>query len=155
MGTTGTTQLLVVPPPRGPGTGHPGRSGAGRRLRDAARAPRRPASGGRALSEPAPERRHLALLRPPAAHRARAARRCPRAPYVRATHRDGATDRPSARWSGPTSARCAPDTPRAAGRLDGYYEADLRPWDHAAGALIAQEAGTWVGVPPGHNPAAR
>ncbi|GHE70266.1 inositol monophosphatase [Streptomyces longispororuber] len=33
----------------------------------------------------------------------------------------------------------------AAGRLDGYYEADLRPWDRAAGVLIAQEAGAWVG----------
>lgn len=40
----------------------------------------------------------------------------------------------------------------AAGRLDGYYEADLRPWDHAAGALIAQEAGAWVGAAPGAQP---
>jgi myo-inositol-1(or 4)-monophosphatase len=29
----------------------------------------------------------------------------------------------------------------AAGRLDAYYEADLKPWDFAAGALIAEEAG--------------
>jgi myo-inositol-1(or 4)-monophosphatase len=29
----------------------------------------------------------------------------------------------------------------AAGRIDAYYELDLNPWDHAAGALIAAEAG--------------
>lgn len=29
----------------------------------------------------------------------------------------------------------------AAGRVDGYYEAALKPWDTAAGALIAAEAG--------------
>jgi myo-inositol-1(or 4)-monophosphatase len=29
----------------------------------------------------------------------------------------------------------------AAGRLDGYFEAGLNPWDSAAGGLIAQEAG--------------
>ena len=29
----------------------------------------------------------------------------------------------------------------AAGRVDAYYEADLKPWDHAAGALVAAEAG--------------
>ena len=32
-----------------------------------------------------------------------------------------------------------------AGRLDGYFEAALNPWDHAAGALIAAEAGCVVG----------
>ncbi len=32
----------------------------------------------------------------------------------------------------------------AAGRVDAYYEADLKPWDHAAGALIAAEAGAVV-----------
>ena len=32
----------------------------------------------------------------------------------------------------------------AAGRIDAYYEADLSPWDHAAGALIAAEAGAEV-----------
>jgi myo-inositol-1(or 4)-monophosphatase len=32
----------------------------------------------------------------------------------------------------------------AAGRVDAYYEADLKPWDHAAGALIAAEAGLAV-----------
>jgi myo-inositol-1(or 4)-monophosphatase len=32
----------------------------------------------------------------------------------------------------------------AAGRLDAYFEADLSPWDHAAGALIAKEAGAEV-----------
>jgi myo-inositol-1(or 4)-monophosphatase len=29
----------------------------------------------------------------------------------------------------------------AAGRIDAYYELGLKPWDHAAGALIAAEAG--------------
>lgn len=33
----------------------------------------------------------------------------------------------------------------AAGRLDAYYEVGLNPWDHAAGALIASEAGALVG----------
>lgn len=37
----------------------------------------------------------------------------------------------------------------AAGRLDGFWEAQLKPWDTAAGALILQEAGgqvtTWTG----------
>jgi myo-inositol-1(or 4)-monophosphatase len=33
----------------------------------------------------------------------------------------------------------------AAGRLDGYYERGLNPWDHAAGALVAREAGARVG----------
>jgi myo-inositol-1(or 4)-monophosphatase len=32
----------------------------------------------------------------------------------------------------------------AAGRIDAYYELDLNPWDHAAGALIAAEAGLVV-----------
>jgi myo-inositol-1(or 4)-monophosphatase len=32
----------------------------------------------------------------------------------------------------------------ACGRLDGYYERGLQPWDHAAGALIAAEAGARV-----------
>jgi myo-inositol-1(or 4)-monophosphatase len=29
----------------------------------------------------------------------------------------------------------------AAGRLDGFWESDLKPWDVAAGALIVSEAG--------------
>jgi myo-inositol-1(or 4)-monophosphatase len=29
----------------------------------------------------------------------------------------------------------------AAGRLNGYYEAGLHPWDRAAGLLVATEAG--------------
>ncbi|MEU6914457.1 inositol monophosphatase family protein [Streptomyces olindensis] len=33
----------------------------------------------------------------------------------------------------------------AAGRLGAYYEGDTRHWDRAAGALIASEAGAWVG----------
>lgn len=32
----------------------------------------------------------------------------------------------------------------AAGRIDGYWELDLEPWDMAAGALIVQEAGGQV-----------
>ncbi|WP_055474206.1 inositol monophosphatase family protein, partial [Streptomyces pathocidini] len=37
----------------------------------------------------------------------------------------------------------------ACGRLDGYYERGLNPWDYAAGALIAREAGAQTG---GHGP---
>ncbi|MGH9149071.1 MAG: inositol monophosphatase family protein, partial [Acidimicrobiales bacterium] len=33
----------------------------------------------------------------------------------------------------------------AAGRLDAYDERGLQPWDMAAGALVAAEAGAWVG----------
>ena len=36
---------------------------------------------------------------------------------------------------------CAPPRP---GRVDAYYELDLKPWDHAAGALVAAEAGLVV-----------
>jgi myo-inositol-1(or 4)-monophosphatase len=32
----------------------------------------------------------------------------------------------------------------AAGRLDGYYELAVKPWDVAAGVLIAREAGGMV-----------
>lgn len=34
----------------------------------------------------------------------------------------------------------------ACGRLDGYWEIGLNPWDHAAGALIAAEAGAIVRI---------
>ncbi|GAB2735930.1 inositol monophosphatase family protein [Kitasatospora kifunensis] len=37
----------------------------------------------------------------------------------------------------------------AAGRLDGYYERGLAPWDLAAGGLIAREAGLLTGGRPG------
>ena len=37
----------------------------------------------------------------------------------------------------------------AAGRVDAFYELDLNPWDHAAGALIAAEAGLVVTGLPG------
>jgi myo-inositol-1(or 4)-monophosphatase len=41
----------------------------------------------------------------------------------------------------------------AEGTLDAYYEKGLNPWDHAAGGLIATEAGATVaglnGAPPG------
>jgi myo-inositol-1(or 4)-monophosphatase len=37
----------------------------------------------------------------------------------------------------------------AAGRVDAFYELDLEPWDHAAGALIAAEAGLVVTGLPG------
>lgn len=43
----------------------------------------------------------------------------------------------------------------AAGRLNAYYERTLNPWDHAAGALIAREAGARVaglaGAAPSSN----
>ncbi|GAB2602138.1 inositol monophosphatase family protein [Streptomyces capparidis] len=38
------------------------------------------------------------------------------------------------------------------GRLDGYYERGLNPWDFAAGALFAREAGALVGGRPGEEP---
>ena len=41
----------------------------------------------------------------------------------------------------------------AAGRLDGYYERGLHPWDLAAGDLIAREAGALTGGRPGERPA--
>jgi myo-inositol-1(or 4)-monophosphatase len=37
----------------------------------------------------------------------------------------------------------------ACGRLDGYYERGLNPWDVAAGDLIAREAGALTGGRPG------
>ncbi len=39
----------------------------------------------------------------------------------------------------------------AAGRLDGYFEKGLQPWDHAAGALLVSEAGGLVGGAHGHR----
>ncbi len=39
----------------------------------------------------------------------------------------------------------------ACGRLDGYFERDLKIWDYAAGALIAAEAGAVVEVPPANR----
>ncbi|MBW5483367.1 inositol monophosphatase family protein [Streptomyces bambusae] len=39
----------------------------------------------------------------------------------------------------------------AAGRLDGYYERGLNPWDLAAGDLIAREAGALTGGRPGQR----
>ena len=39
----------------------------------------------------------------------------------------------------------------AAGRVDVYLERDIRPWDHAAGALIASEAGAAVELPCPEN----
>jgi myo-inositol-1(or 4)-monophosphatase len=44
----------------------------------------------------------------------------------------------------------------AAGHVDAYWELDLSPWDYAAGAVIAGEAGAEVELPPaahGHGPA--
>lgn len=40
----------------------------------------------------------------------------------------------------------------ACGRVDAYYERGLQPWDHAAGALIAAEAGAIVGNLDGGPP---
>ncbi|MCA1843345.1 MAG: inositol monophosphatase [Actinobacteria bacterium] len=42
----------------------------------------------------------------------------------------------------------------ACGRVDGYYEATLQPWDIAAGALIAAEAGAVVSTFEGGRPQA-
>ena len=40
----------------------------------------------------------------------------------------------------------------AAGRLDAYFEAGLNPWDHAAGGLVATEAGCLVSGLRGRGP---
>nr|WP_180218667.1 inositol monophosphatase family protein [Streptomyces albus] len=40
----------------------------------------------------------------------------------------------------------------ATGRLDGYYERGLNPWDLAAGDLVAREAGAVTGGRPGQPP---
>ena len=40
----------------------------------------------------------------------------------------------------------------ACGRIDAYWERGLQPWDHAAGALIATEAGAIVGNLEGGGP---
>jgi len=40
----------------------------------------------------------------------------------------------------------------AAGRLDGYFERGLQPWDHAAGGLLVVEAGGLLGGMPGGRP---
>lgn len=40
----------------------------------------------------------------------------------------------------------------AVGLVDGYYERGLNPWDHAAGALVASEAGAVVSGPQGRLP---
>ena len=40
----------------------------------------------------------------------------------------------------------------ACGRVDAYYEYRLRPWDHAAGSLIAAEAGAVTRSPPLEGP---
>lgn len=40
----------------------------------------------------------------------------------------------------------------AAGRLDGYFEHGLHPWDHAAGGLLVQEAGGVIGGEQGGRP---
>jgi myo-inositol-1(or 4)-monophosphatase len=37
----------------------------------------------------------------------------------------------------------------ACGRLDGYWEHEVRPWDVAAGALMVLEAGGAVTAPDG------
>src|SRR5258708_32439128 len=39
----------------------------------------------------------------------------------------------------------------AAGRLDGFWEIGLSPWDMAAGALLVREAGGPGGGPPGEK----
>jgi myo-inositol-1(or 4)-monophosphatase len=42
----------------------------------------------------------------------------------------------------------------ACGRLDGYYEISLQPWDVAAGILVASEAGAFVSGVDGGPPSA-
>lgn len=37
----------------------------------------------------------------------------------------------------------------ACGRLDGYVELSLQPWDYAAGALVVEEAGGQITTPNG------
>ncbi len=37
----------------------------------------------------------------------------------------------------------------AAGRMDGFWEFQLKPWDVAAGAVLVREAGGFVGTPSG------
>jgi len=39
----------------------------------------------------------------------------------------------------------------AAGRLDGYWERDLKPWDIAAGLILVREAGGFVSDCDGHE----
>lgn len=39
----------------------------------------------------------------------------------------------------------------AAGRLDGFWELGLKPWDIAAGALLIQEAGGWITTLEGNS----
>ena len=41
----------------------------------------------------------------------------------------------------------------AAGRLDAYVEAGLKPWDYAAGMLLVREAGGMAVTPEGKDPA--
>jgi myo-inositol-1(or 4)-monophosphatase len=43
----------------------------------------------------------------------------------------------------------------AAGRVDAFFEAGLNAWDHAAGGLIAEEAGCVVSGLRGQPPSAR
>lgn len=69
-------------------------------------------------------------------------------------------------WRTPLSGRCAPCTMPArmsaapgcasldlcwvaCGRLDGYVELSLQPWDYAAGRLLVEEAGGRVTAPDG------
>ena len=40
----------------------------------------------------------------------------------------------------------------AAGRLDGYFEKNLQPWDHAAGGVLVTEAGGVIGGEPAGRP---
>ena len=42
----------------------------------------------------------------------------------------------------------------ARGRVDAFFERGLAPWDLAAGALIASEAGARVADPSGGSPGA-
>ncbi len=43
----------------------------------------------------------------------------------------------------------------AAGRVDGFFEYNLKPWDYAAGSLILEEAGFPSCTIPAFSPALR
>jgi len=125
-------------------------------LRVARARDRRRARSGRGL-RPDPQgavhgraRRRRVHERPPAArivgdraHRRDAGHRVPlRRSYARRGDRRAVrrVRRPGARRAAPRSAAidlCYV----AAGRLDGFWETDLKPWDIAGGALIVSEAG--------------
>ena len=59
---------------------------------------------------------------------------------------------PGARAARRTGAAPLEPASAAAGRLAAYYEKGTNPWDHAAGALLVEEAGGVLGGAPGGRP---